>query len=90
MLINLKPIGDDLQSLFKEITDWPEIKFTSEIKEALKIVPFIKRVNESSIYASTSRDGSLHTIFVSQYILYALLAKEFAISFFKYKKRKKA
>jgi hypothetical protein len=84
MLTNLKPIGDDLQSLFKEITDWPEIKFTSEIKEALKIVPFIKRVNESSIYASTSRDGSLHTIFVSQYILYALLAKEFAISFFKY------
>jgi hypothetical protein len=84
MLINLKPIGDDLQSLFKEITDWPEIKFTPEIKEALKTVPFIKRVNESSIYASTSRDGSLHTIFVSQYILYALLAKEFAISFFKY------
>jgi hypothetical protein len=84
MLINLKPIGDDLQTLFKEIQDWPELKFTSEIKEALKRIPFIKKVNDSSIFAATSRDGSLHTIFVSQYVLYALLAKEFATNFYRY------
>ena len=84
MLINLKPIGDDLQSLFKEIKDWQELKFTPEIKEELKKISFIKKVNDSSIFAATSRDGSLHTIFVSQYVLYALLAKEFATNFYKY------
>jgi hypothetical protein len=84
MLVNLKPIGDDLQSLFKEITDWPELKFTPEIKELLKKISFIKKVNDTSIYATTSRDGSLHTIFVSQYVLYALLAKEFSTNFYKY------
>jgi hypothetical protein len=84
MLVNLKPIGDDLQSLFKEITDWPELKFTPEIKQSLKEIPFIKKVNDTSICASTNKDGSFHTIFVSQYVLYALLAKEFATNFYKY------
>lgn len=84
MLINLKPIGDDLQSLFKEIKDWPELKFTPDIKEELKKISFIKKVNDSSIFAATSRDGLLHTIFVSQYVSYALLAKEFATNFYKY------
>lgn len=84
MLINLKPIGDDLQSLFIEINEWPELKLTQEIKEILKKIPFIKKVYDSSILASTSRDGTLHTIFPSQYISYALLAKEFATNFYKY------
>ncbi len=84
MLINLKPIGDDLQSLFRKITDWPEVKFTPKIKESLKEIPFVKKVNDTSICASTNKDGSFHTIFVSQYVLYALLAKEFATNFYKY------
>lgn len=84
MLVNLKPIGDDLQSLFKEITDWPELNFTPEIKESLKRIPFIKKVNDASICANTNSDGSFHTIFVSQYVSYALLAKEFATNFYKY------
>jgi hypothetical protein len=84
MLINLKPIGDDLQSLFKEISDWPELKFTLEIKKSLEEISFIKKVNDTSVCANTSKDGSFHTIFVSQYVLYALLAKEFATNFYKY------
>jgi hypothetical protein len=84
MLINLKPIGDDLQSLFKDVEDWPELDFTAEVREGLKRIPFVKKVNNSSILASTSKDGMLHTIFVSPYILYALLAKEFAIAFYEY------
>ncbi len=84
MLVNLKPIGDDLQSLFREIVDWPELNFTADIKESLKSIPFIKKVNDASICANTNRDGSFHTIFVSQYVLYALLAKEFSTNFYKY------
>lgn len=84
MLVNLKPIGDDLQSLFKDIKDWPELNFSPEFKELLKKIPFIQKVNNSSICAATNKDGSFHTIFVSQYVLYALLAKEFATNFYRY------
>ena len=46
MLINLKPIGDDLQSLFKDVEDWPELDFTAEVTEGLKKIPFVKKVNK--------------------------------------------
>jgi hypothetical protein len=86
MLINLKTIGDDLLSIFKGVIDWPEVKIEPEIKLLLQNIPFIKKINDYSISVTTKDNEreSTFTIFPSQYILYAVLFKEFSVNFYEY------
>jgi len=77
MLKNYYRLPQKLENYFKEIIHWPEITFNKEDKEKLKQISNVSNVNNHSIQLTI--DGGNHTILPSQYILYAVFVKEFAL-----------
>lgn len=77
MLKDLRELGKDLQKYFTEIDSWSEITFTEKDKnELIKI----KNVINVSSHSITFVQDNNHCIVPSQYILYAVFVKEFAIA----------
>ena len=77
MLKNYYRLPKKLEDYFKEINFWPEIKFNHKDIEMLKQISNVSAVNEHSIQLNI--DGGNHTILPSQYVLYAIFIKEFAL-----------
>jgi hypothetical protein len=77
MLKNYYRLPQKLENYFKEIIHWPEITFNKEDKEKLKQISNVSNVNDHSIQLTI--DGGNHTILPSQYLLYAVFVKEFAL-----------
>jgi len=77
MLKDLRNLGEDLKKYFLSINSWPEISFTESDK--LKIL-HIKDVVEVYNNSFRLKIDANHCIVPSQYILYAVLMKEFAIA----------
>lgn len=78
MLLKLDSLGKDLAKTFEDVEIWEEIEFSEEDKIVIKdAIEGIKKVNNSSIQISVS--NKIHSIIPSQYILYAVLVKEFAL-----------
>lgn len=77
MLKDLRHLGEDLKKYFKSISSWPEISF-SEV-DKLKILQ-IKNVAEVYNNSFMLKIDSNHCIVPGQYILYAIMMKEFALA----------
>lgn len=78
MLHDLERLGKDFQSRFEAIKIWPEIKFSEEDKSQLSKLNAFTKINTSTVQIKTS-DKS-HCIIPSQYFLYAVLIKQFALA----------
>jgi len=76
MLKNLIELGRDVQEKFDNFNNWQELNFTPKDKEELVKLDHVTQVFNSSIKFEFE---SNHTIIPSQYILYALTIKDFAI-----------
>jgi len=78
MLHDLDRLGKDFQKRFNEIKIWPEVKFSETDRVELNKLKIFSQINDSTIQINTSEH--LHCIIPSQYILYAVLIKEFALA----------
>jgi hypothetical protein len=76
MLFEIKSLGESFQKRFARIPKWSETYFTETDKNQLKKISFIKEVYESTILVEI--DSQTHSHIPSQYVLYAVLTKEFA------------
>ena len=76
MLKNLIELGQDVKIKFDNFNNWQELNFNSKDKEELKRLNNVTSVFNSSIKFEFD---SNHTIIPSQYILYALTIKDFAL-----------
>lgn len=76
MLFEIKSLGESFQERFSSIPKWPETYFTELDKDHLKKLPYIKEVYKSTILVEI--DSKTHSHIPSQYVLYAVLMKEFA------------
>ena len=76
MLKNLIELGRDVQEKFAHFNDWQELNFNPKDKEKLEKLEHVTEVFNSSIKFEFE---SNHTIIPSQYILYALAIKDFAL-----------
>ena len=76
MLKNLIELGQDVKIKFDNFNNWQELNFNSKDKEELKSLNHVTSVFNSSIKFEFD---SNHTIIPSQYILYALTIKDFAL-----------
>lgn len=77
MLKDFRKLETELQEKIKNINVWPEIEFNSTDKEMLKQLDNKMTINSHSI--QTEIDSN-HCILPSQYILYAVCLKEFALA----------
>ncbi len=79
MLNNLLDLGNQIKELFLAISNWPEIRFTEEDKHKLKTgLEFeVDVVYPTSIHRLMTPN---HCILPSQYILYAIAIKRFALA----------
>jgi hypothetical protein len=82
MLHDLERLGRDFQNRFNDIKIWPEIKFSDEDKLVLSKLSAFSQINDSTIQIETS--DTSHCIIPSQYFLYAVLIKEFALALKEY------
>lgn len=82
MLHDLERLGKDFQNRFNEIKIWPEIKFSEADKHELSKLNAFSQINDSTIQIKTS--DTSHCIIPSQYLLYAVLIKEFALALKEY------
>lgn len=78
MLHDLDRLGKEFQSRFNEIKLWPEIKFSDADKAEINRLNSISKINDSTIQLKISE--TFHCIIPSQYFLYAVLIKEFALA----------
>jgi hypothetical protein len=76
MLKNLIELGRDVQKKITNFNNWQELIFTPKDKEELIKLDHVVQVFNSSIKFEFE---SNHTIIPSQYILYALAIKDFAL-----------
>jgi hypothetical protein len=76
MLKNLIELGKDVQEKFDNFNNWQELNFNPKDKEELGKLDHVTQVFNSSIKFEFE---SNHTIIPSQYILYALTIKDFAL-----------
>ncbi len=76
MLKNLIELGRDVKIKFDNFNNWQELNFNSEDKEKLENLDHVTSVFNSSIKFEFDNN---HTIVPSQYILYALAIKDFAL-----------
>jgi len=77
MLKDIREIGRDLRINFTEITFWEELTFNINDKLEISKIENVDFVSDHSI---TMRMEENHCIIPSQYILYSILIKEFAIA----------
>ena len=76
MLKNLTELGEDIKKEFDNFNDWQEIIFNTKDKEELGKLDRVTKVFDSSIKFELE---SNHVIVPSQYILYAIVMKHFAL-----------
>jgi energy-coupling factor transporter ATP-binding protein EcfA2 len=76
MLKNLIELGRDVKEKFDNFNNWQELNFNSKDKEQLGRLDQVTQVFNSSIKFEFD---SNHTIIPSQYVLYALTIKDFAL-----------
>ena len=76
MLKNLIELGRDVKIKFDSFNNWQELNFNPKDKEELESLNHVTSVFNSSIKFEFD---SNHTIIPSQYILYALTIKDFAL-----------
>lgn len=81
MLRDLENIGKPLRKNLVKFFDWPEIEFDREVIEKLETLELISKVNSHSIQINISDN---HSIIPSQSIMYAVIAKIFALEVKKY------
>lgn len=88
MLTNWKIIGDEIQDNFKAISqspyEWAEIKFSDQVKTLFNSLPSYRSF-DSTIFRRVNDDANF-TILPSQYVLFAIFIKEFAMTLFEYMK----
>ena len=88
MLVKIKPLGEEFEDRFLAIKEWPEIYFTDEFKSVMTEFKFIEEIYRSSIRVKIEpKDKNkklTHTHLPSQYVLYAVLIKEFAVALYDY------
>src|SRR5690606_27225679 len=72
-----RELGKDLKRHFSEITFWPELTFNQKDKSEISK---IENVTDVSSHSITIRIDENHSIIPSQYVLYAVFIKEFAIA----------
>ena len=77
MLKDIRELGKDLKRHFSEITFWPELTFNQKDKSEISIIENVTDVSDHSI---TIRIDENHCIIPSQYLLYAVFIKEFAVA----------
>jgi hypothetical protein len=77
MLKDIRELGKSLKLNFTAITDWNEISFNDEDKSRLSEIDMVSTVGTHSI---TFKIDDNHCIIPSQYILYAVFFKEFALA----------
>lgn len=76
MLKNLVELGRDVKNKFENFNKWQEIRFNDKDKEELSKLDNVHTVFNHSIMFEYDNN---HTIVPSQYILYALSIKDFAL-----------
>lgn len=76
MLKNLIELGRDVKEKFDNFNNWQELNFNSKDKEQLERLDHVTQVFNSSIKFEFDNN---HTIIPSQYVLYALTIKQFAL-----------
>ena len=76
MLKDIRELGKDLQRNFSEINMWPEVSFNESDRRNLGQLENVDFIDEHSITLTSDHN---HCIIPSQYILYAIFIKEFAI-----------
>lgn len=84
MLVKIKPIGEEFIDRFLAVKEWPEVIFTNEVVALLSEFKFVDKVYKSSVRVKTDASELKHTHLPSQYFLYAVLIKEFAVALYKY------
>ena len=88
MLVKIKPLGKEFEERFLAIKDWPEIYFSDEVKSVLSELKFVEKINKSSIKVKIEPNDKnqkpTHAHLPSQYLLYAVLIKEFALALYDY------
>jgi energy-coupling factor transporter ATP-binding protein EcfA2 len=77
MLKDIRELGKDLKRYFSEITFWPELTFNQKDKSEISKIENVTDVFDHSI---TIRRDENHCIIPSQYVLYAVFIKEFAVA----------
>jgi hypothetical protein len=77
MLKNLIDLGKDVKEKFDNFNNWQELIFNPKDKEELKKIENVTQVFNSSIKFESTKNN--HIIIPSQYILYALTIKDFAL-----------
>jgi hypothetical protein len=77
MLKDIRELGKDLKRHFSEITFWPELTFNQKDKSEISKIENVTDVSDHSI---TIRIDENHCIIPSQYVLYAVFIKEFAVA----------
>ena len=77
MLKNLIELGRDVQTKFDNFNDWRELNFNNRDKKELESLNNVSTVFNHSIKFDFDNN---HTIIPSQYILYALTIKDFALA----------
>ncbi len=77
MLRNLKKLAQDIRDYFQQINSWGEIEFNQKDIDNLLTLDEVEKVEPHSI---TFRNNLNHVIIPSQYVLYAILIKEFALA----------
>lgn len=84
MLVKIKPLGEEFSERFLATNLWPEIYFSDEVKSVLSALPFVEKVNKSTIQIKIDQNSNTHTVLPCQYVLYAILIKEFAVALFEH------
>lgn len=77
MLRDYRELAKSLVEKFNSIKEWPEILFDEIDKEKIRMIDDVTIVNNSSIQFNSKEN---HCIIPSQYVLYAICIKEFAIA----------
>ena len=84
MLVKIKQLGEEFAARFLAVADWPEITFNDEVVALLSKFEFVDKVYKSSVRVKIDARELTHTHLPSQYFLYAVLIKEFALALYEY------
>ncbi len=77
MLKDIRNLGNDLKRQFLEISNWPELTFNEEDKRKLSVIDSVTKIYDHSLIIEIDDN---HSVIPSQYLLYSILIKEFAIA----------
>lgn len=77
MLKDLRELGKNDKTFFSDIKEWPEVSFNDEDKQKICEIDIVDSVDNHSIRFSLDEN---HCIVPSQYVLYSVFIKEFALA----------